>query len=95
MNFVNTLKNHKLFFTISLTLMLLVSTSLTTNSPKTLTDKSSREDYDQFQSKFYPSKSTYYEDTIGFALSVWVEGDYAYIADQTSGLAVIDISLHR
>ena len=34
----------------------------------------------------------YYEDTTGFACDVYVSGDYAYIADESSGLAVIDIS---
>ena len=36
--------------------------------------------------------SVYYEDTTGRALSVYVSGDYAYVADEGSGLAVIDIS---
>ncbi|MBA7561723.1 hypothetical protein ES708_03363 [subsurface metagenome] len=34
----------------------------------------------------------YYEDTTGLAHSVYVSGDYAYVADAGSGLAVIDIS---
>jgi len=33
-----------------------------------------------------------YEDTTGTAYDVYVSGDYAYLADGTSGLAVIDIS---
>jgi len=36
--------------------------------------------------------SVYYEDTTGFSFDVYLSGDYAYVADQTSGLAVIDIS---
>ncbi|TKJ26616.1 MAG: hypothetical protein CEE42_04550 [Promethearchaeota archaeon Loki_b31] len=36
--------------------------------------------------------SVYYEDTTGSARGVYVSGDYAYVADDTSGLAVIDIS---
>ena len=34
----------------------------------------------------------YYENTTGIALDVYVSGDYAYVADGDSGLAVIDIS---
>jgi hypothetical protein len=34
----------------------------------------------------------YYRDTSGSSIGVWIEGDYAYIADSTSGLAIIDIS---
>jgi hypothetical protein len=34
----------------------------------------------------------YYENTIGFAYSVCVDGNYAYVADYGGGLAVIDIS---
>jgi len=36
--------------------------------------------------------SVYYENTDGFALDVYVSGDYAYVADSSEGLAVIDIS---
>ena len=36
--------------------------------------------------------SVYYEDTNGHANGVFVSGDYAYVADGNSGLAVIDIS---
>ena len=36
--------------------------------------------------------SVYYEDTTGYAMDVCVSGDYAYVADHTSGLAVINIS---
>jgi len=36
--------------------------------------------------------SVYYEPTTGDAKSVYVSGDYAYIATDSSGLAVIDIS---
>ncbi len=36
--------------------------------------------------------SVYYEDTTGEAFGVYVSGDYAYVADLESGLAVIDIS---
>ena len=32
------------------------------------------------------------EDTSGYSLGIHVSGDYAYIADASSGLAVIDIS---
>ena len=40
-----------------------------------------------------PQKSSvYYEDTTGDAYGVYVSGDYAYVADGSSGLAVIDIS---
>ena len=38
------------------------------------------------------NSSVYYEDTIGSAWDIFVSGDYAYIADQSSGLTVIDIS---
>jgi len=34
----------------------------------------------------------YYEDTTGYSWGVHVSGDYAYVADRESGLAVIDIS---
>ncbi|MHA2066546.1 MAG: hypothetical protein ACXABY_19415, partial [Candidatus Thorarchaeota archaeon] len=34
----------------------------------------------------------YHEDTTGNAFDVYVSGDYAYVADSASGLAVIDIS---
>ena len=36
--------------------------------------------------------SVYYEDTNGHANGVFVSGDYAYVADGNSGLAIIDIS---
>ncbi len=36
--------------------------------------------------------SVYYEDTTGSAMGVYVSGDYAYVADSASGLAVFDIS---
>ncbi len=36
--------------------------------------------------------SVYYEPTTGAAYDVYVSGDYAYVADDGSGLAVIDIS---
>ena len=36
--------------------------------------------------------SVHYEDTTGSAWDVYVSGDYAYVADSSSGLAVIDIS---
>jgi hypothetical protein len=36
--------------------------------------------------------SVYYEDTTGDASGVYISGDYAYVADGPSGLAVIDIS---
>ena len=36
--------------------------------------------------------SVYYEDTTGSAYGVYVSGDYAYVADGSSGLAVIDVS---
>ena len=40
-----------------------------------------------------PQKSSiYYENTTGDAYGVYVSGDYAYVADGSSGLAVIDIS---
>jgi len=40
-----------------------------------------------------PQKSSvYYVDTTGGAIGVYVSGDYAYVADGTSGLAVINIS---
>ncbi|MHA1534209.1 MAG: hypothetical protein ACTSP8_05705 [Promethearchaeota archaeon] len=38
------------------------------------------------------ASSPYYEDTTGEAEDVHVRGDYAYVADGPSGLAVIDIS---
>ena len=34
----------------------------------------------------------YYEDTWGQAWGIYVSGDYAYMADGSSGLAVIDVS---
>jgi flagellar basal body-associated protein FliL len=34
----------------------------------------------------------YYEATAGIAFSVYVSGDYAYLADHSSGLAIIDVS---
>jgi len=37
--------------------------------------------------------SVYYEDTIGYAYSVYVSGDYAYVANGYEGLAIIDISI--
>jgi hypothetical protein len=52
-------------------------------------DSNSKENFD------IPSlrdSSVYYEDTNGYAYDVFVSGDYAYIADHSSGLAVIDIS---
>ena len=36
--------------------------------------------------------SVYYEETDGIAQGIYVSGDYAYVADYSSGLAVIDIS---
>ena len=36
--------------------------------------------------------SVYYENTTGIARGVYVSGNYAYVADGSSGLAVIDIS---
>jgi len=36
--------------------------------------------------------SVYYEDTTGVAYGVYVSGDYAYVADTYSGLAVIEVS---
>ena len=36
--------------------------------------------------------SVYYEATTGNAMDVYVSGDYAYVADYDSGLAIIDIS---
>ncbi len=36
--------------------------------------------------------SVYYENTTGSASGIYVSGDYAYVADGVSGLAVIDIS---
>jgi len=36
--------------------------------------------------------SVYYENTTGYANGIYVSGDYAYVADHSSGLAVIDIS---
>jgi len=39
-----------------------------------------------------PKSSVYYEDTTGSANNIYVSGDYAYVADGISGLAVIDIS---
>ena len=38
------------------------------------------------------ASSVYYENTTGFSYGVYVSGDYAYVADDDSGLAVIDIS---
>ena len=38
------------------------------------------------------ASSVYYEDTTGFAHNVYVSGNYAYVGDEVSGLAVIDIS---
>ncbi len=35
--------------------------------------------------------SVYYEDTTGWACGVYVSGDYAYVADGPSGLAVIQV----
>jgi len=35
--------------------------------------------------------SVYYEDTTGLAWDVYVSGDYAYVADDDSGLAVIQV----
>ena len=40
-----------------------------------------------------PQKSSlYYENTTGDAYGVYVSGDYAYVADGSSGMAVINIS---
>ncbi|MFW9941495.1 MAG: hypothetical protein ACFFFT_10685, partial [Candidatus Thorarchaeota archaeon] len=36
--------------------------------------------------------SVYYEDTIGVARDIYVSGDYAYVADDWTGLAIINIS---
>ena len=36
--------------------------------------------------------SVYYEDTNDLARGVYVSGDYAYVADYYSGMAIIDIS---
>jgi len=36
--------------------------------------------------------SVYYEDTTGEAWGAYMSGDYAYVADRDSGLAIIDIS---
>ena len=35
------------------------------------------------------ASSPYYEATTGYAIGVYVSGDYAYVADGNSGLAVI------
>ncbi|MHA2081400.1 MAG: hypothetical protein ACW99H_09675, partial [Candidatus Thorarchaeota archaeon] len=40
----------------------------------------------------FKANDVYYEDTTGSALGVYVSGDYVYVADGDSGLAVIDIS---
>ena len=42
--------------------------------------------------KILQESSVYYEVTTGNAISVYVSGNYAYVADDESGLAVIDIS---
>ena len=38
------------------------------------------------------ASNIYYEDTTGTANGVFISGNYAYVADGDSGLAIIDIS---
>jgi hypothetical protein len=87
----NYLKKNRIFlFTISLILTILITPVLTTSNKITLTkDEGSTEGFDlQIPSESY----VYYENTAGDARSVYVSGDYAYVADETFGLAIIDIS---
>jgi hypothetical protein len=96
MNFFRGIKqNRKLVLTIFFIITLLVNTNLRinhNNQNNLKNDKNSAVFDIQFQSRSNPRKSTYYEDTAGAALDVFVSGNYAYIADYGSGLAIIDIS---
>ena len=86
-------KNFKLIFTTTLILTLLVNINLISSNGD-FGDRSKNEYYNfQFQSDSILTKGDIYnESTTGEAYSVYVSGDYAYVADGLSGLAVIDIS---
>jgi len=91
MAFFNNLKINRTFlFTISLILTISMTTVLITNNQITLT-KNERTT-EAFDTPIPRESDVYYEDTTGSAYDVYVSGDYAYVADYSSGLAVIDVS---
>ncbi|MCG3218943.1 MAG: hypothetical protein KAR35_08050, partial [Candidatus Heimdallarchaeota archaeon] len=73
---------------------LLISTSLTDNQKRLTKDKNSWEGLNfQFHSNSNPTKGyVYHENTTGTAMNVYVDGNYAYVADYVSGLAIINVT---
>jgi hypothetical protein len=60
-----------------------------TNNQSSIDENSS---IDNFVTQKLQESLVYYEDTTGNAYGVFIEGDYAYIAGNSSGLIIIDIS---
>ena len=83
-------RNQILICKISLLLTILITPVLIMSIQMIqIDDESSSEGFDtQIPRESY----VYYEETTGWSLGVYVSGDYAYIADGTSGLAVMNIS---
>ncbi len=83
-------RNSTILFIIPLILALFLTSDLFSgnllNSPF---NESSKKDY---FSQIPKKSDMYYENTTGLAMGIFVGGNYAYIADGESGLAIIDIS---
>ncbi len=92
-------KRQLIFILISIFLIVASLTSFTTiKTPKNYeTEISIGVDYDSDLNSIYISKSVNFEtpvyvNTTGESRKVYVRGDFAYVADYRSGLAVINIS---
>jgi len=83
------LKNNSKYLILVLIAFTLTFLNITIMSHQSIDEKNTIE---VITPKGLRVSSVYYEDTTGFALGVYVSGDYAYVVVWDSGLAVIDIS---
>ena len=86
-------KNRIFLFTIFLILSILASPILIMSNQITFTMDANDENLAEVFNTQIPKKSdTFYEETLGEAYDICVEGDYAYVVSFEEGLAIIDIS---
>ena len=85
--------NNKILLRITIAITLLIISNLLVGNQRDnevfLDEKDINED---FGPSLPRESSVYYENTTDYAIDIYVSGDYAYVADQNSGLAVIDIT---
>jgi hypothetical protein len=92
MAFFNHFKKKNRTFSVTFFLILTLSTTMTLFMDKQMTHLHNERSLKGLDTPSPKASYVYYENTVGTAYDVFVSGNYAYVADGPSGLAVIDIS---